>query len=279
MGRPATEDFGLVVRTRDLSGASRRWNCARPATRAAISWGRSTPTRPRTSWTARCRPCCARACTTRTVRSWTRCTSTARSCRARCTGWASSAATATTCTASSATRTATSSACSATAADAYNTADHHFHKEVPRGKPSAGWLCVKCHMPEQPYMVVDWRADHSLRNPRPDLSAELGVPNACNDQPGCHGDKTVQWSVQAMRKWYGQRKRPHYGTVLAAGREGGPSARRVDPHRPGPTLPGRRPGHGVDSLQALPPGEVDRSPESGPRETRTPWCASPRSAP
>ena len=26
-------------------------------------------------------------------------------------------------------------------------------------------------------MVVDWRADHSLRIPRPDLSIELGTPN------------------------------------------------------------------------------------------------------
>jgi len=106
----------------------------------------------------------------------------------------------------------------------YNTPDHHFHKEIHEGKPSAGWLCVKCHMPEQPYMVVDWRADHSLRNPRPDLSLELGVPNACNDQPGCHGDKSAAWSMEAMQKWYGRRRRPHYGTALAAGRRGHPQA-------------------------------------------------------
>jgi tetratricopeptide (TPR) repeat protein len=109
-------------------------------------------------------------------------------------------------------------------AEAYNTPDHHFHTEVHEGKPSAGWLCVKCHMPEQPYMVVDWRADHSIRNPRPDLAAELGIPNACNDQPGCHGDQSVQWSLEAMQKWYGLRRRPHYGTTLAAGRGGDPYA-------------------------------------------------------
>jgi hypothetical protein len=75
------------------------------------------------------------------------------------------------------------------------------------------------------FLVVDWSADHSIRNPRPDLSRTLGVPNACNDQPGCHGDKSVEWSVQALEKWYGQRKRPHYGSVLAAGRAGAPQAR------------------------------------------------------
>ncbi len=101
----------------------------------------------------------------------------------------------------------------------YNSTAHHFHKQFHEGKPSDGWLCVKCHMPEQPFMVVDWRADHSLRIPRPDLSRDLNVPNACNDQPGCHGDKSVDWSVKATTKWYGQRKRPHYGQVLAEGRQ------------------------------------------------------------
>jgi predicted CXXCH cytochrome family protein len=104
-------------------------------------------------------------------------------------------------------------------ADAYDTPDHHFHKKVFEGRPSDGALCVKCHMPEQPYMVIDERADHSLRIPRPDLSRILNTPNACS-QAGCHADKSLQWSVDAYTKWYGQAKKPHYGTTLAAGREG-----------------------------------------------------------
>jgi len=108
-------------------------------------------------------------------------------------------------------------------ADAYDVYDHHFHKKVHEGKPSDGALCIKCHMPEQLYMVVDWRADHSLRVPRPDLSQELGTPNACT-QGGCHDDKPLQWSVDAYQKWYGIARRPHYGSVLAAGREGKPEA-------------------------------------------------------
>ncbi len=108
-------------------------------------------------------------------------------------------------------------------ADAYDTPDHHFHKKVHEGRPSDGALCVKCHMPERAYMVIDERADHSLRIPRPDLSRALGTPNACS-QAGCHADKSLQWSVDAYTKWYGQAKKPHYGTTLAAGREGRPEA-------------------------------------------------------
>jgi predicted CXXCH cytochrome family protein len=108
-------------------------------------------------------------------------------------------------------------------ADAYDTYDHHFHQKVHEGRPSPGALCVKCHMPEQPYMVIDWRADHSLRVPRPDLSRDLGTPSACNTAD-CHGDKSVEWSVQYYEQWYGKARKPHYGTTLAAGRRGSPGA-------------------------------------------------------
>ena len=60
----------------------------------------------------------------------------------------------------------------------YDTPAHHHH---PAG--SAGAQCVECHMPSRLYMVIDERRDHSFRVPRPDLSVELGTPNACND---CH---------------------------------------------------------------------------------------------
>ncbi|MHC4550443.1 MAG: tetratricopeptide repeat protein [Planctomycetota bacterium] len=109
-------------------------------------------------------------------------------------------------------------------ADAYDRYDHHFHQKVHEGRPSDGALCVKCHMPEQPYMVIDDRADHSLRVPRPDLSLAIGVPNACS-QSGCHDDRPVEWSAQHYETWYGKAKKPHYGTTLAAGR-----ARRPEAH-------------------------------------------------
>ena len=108
-------------------------------------------------------------------------------------------------------------------ADAYDTSEHHFHKKVHQGQPSDGALCVKCHMPEKPFMVIDERADHSLRVPRPDLSESLGTPNACSEG-GCHDDKPLSWSVDAFTRWYGEAKKPHYGPILAAGREGSPEA-------------------------------------------------------
>jgi tetratricopeptide (TPR) repeat protein len=107
--------------------------------------------------------------------------------------------------------------------EVYDTRDHHFHKKIHEGAESDGAKCVKCHMVEQPFMVIDWRADHSFRVPRPDLSAEIGTPNACT-QSGCHDDKPLQWSLDAYRKWYGEARKPHFGTTFAAARGGDPSA-------------------------------------------------------
>jgi tetratricopeptide (TPR) repeat protein len=109
--------------------------------------------------------------------------------------------------------------------DIYNTPSHHFHKMpepkgtplINRGKPEykqgTGAQCVNCHMVGQFYMGNDYRRDHSFRNPRPDLTISIGTPNACND---CHTDKTVAWSQGFIEKWYGSKKRPHYGETFAA---------------------------------------------------------------
>lgn len=124
----------------------------------------------------------------------------------------------------------------------YDTSGHHFH---PTG--STGSQCVECHMPETPYMEVDYRRDHSLRVPRPDLSVELGTPNACT---GCHldakniapekreklqhysqwlraaeeGDEEVaaeidrvnRWAAEWFKKWWGDKDRPHFAAALTA---------------------------------------------------------------
>jgi predicted CXXCH cytochrome family protein len=107
--------------------------------------------------------------------------------------------------------------------ETYDTPRHHFHKPVHEGRPSDAVKCVKCHMAERPYMVVDWRADHSFRRPRPDLTLEIGTPNACN-APGCHDDKSARWAADAYRKWYGEAGRPHFGTTFAGARRGDPAA-------------------------------------------------------
>jgi tetratricopeptide (TPR) repeat protein len=62
-----------------------------------------------------------------------------------------------------------------------------------------------------------------MRIPRPDLSITIGTPNACVN---CHDDKTDQWAVQWVNKWYGEKKKAHYGTILAdadAGKAGADS--------------------------------------------------------
>jgi len=81
------------------------------------------------------------------------------------------------------------------AADKYAATTHHRHEGI--NPPLA---CASCHMPARTYMVVDRRHDHSFRVPRPDLSAQLGTPNACND---CHGDKTAEWAASAIERWHG----------------------------------------------------------------------------
>ena len=108
-------------------------------------------------------------------------------------------------------------------AKTYDTKEHHFHKREHEGKPSDGYLCVKCHMPGRYYMGIDYRPDHSIRIPRPDLSKELGTPNACSVQ-GCHADKTLDWNIEHYTKWYGESRKAHYGTTIAAGRARDPKA-------------------------------------------------------
>jgi tetratricopeptide (TPR) repeat protein len=114
-------------------------------------------------------------------------------------------------------------------ADEYDTYNHHFHKYKgqqgtsfvnKRGEklgPGDGALCRDCHMPGKYYMGIDKRYDHSLRVPRPDLSIKLGTPNACTN---CHDDKTDQWALQYVNKWYGESKKAHYATILYDAFEG-----------------------------------------------------------
>jgi len=108
----------------------------------------------------------------------------------------------------------------------YDTYQHHFHKYAnEKGEPvtnkfgdivpvGEGALCKTCHMPARYYMGIDYRRDHSLRIPRPDLSILYKVPNACND---CHADKSFQWSEDFIKKYYGERKKFTYGSVLSDG--------------------------------------------------------------
>jgi predicted CXXCH cytochrome family protein len=85
------------------------------------------------------------------------------------------------------------------AADKYGAVTHHRHADM-----APALACASCHMPARTYMVVDRRHDHSFRVPRPDTSAKLGTPNACND---CHADQSAQWAAEVIERWHGPNRK------------------------------------------------------------------------
>jgi tetratricopeptide (TPR) repeat protein len=102
----------------------------------------------------------------------------------------------------------------------YEAATHHHHQPG-----SAGAECAACHMPTTTYMVVDPRHDHGFRIPRPDRTASLGTPNACNQ---CHRDRKADWTAAAVKRWFPQPK-PGYQTfaeAFAAAERGAPGVPR-----------------------------------------------------
>jgi predicted CXXCH cytochrome family protein len=96
----------------------------------------------------------------------------------------------------------------------YENVEHHHHE-------GAGSACVDCHMVEKLYSAIDGRRDHSFRVPRPDLAASLGVPDACT---GCHEDEGSAWAAARVVEWFGEERRPHWGTALHAARRREPDA-------------------------------------------------------
>jgi predicted CXXCH cytochrome family protein len=104
------------------------------------------------------------------------------------------------------------------ASDSYAGAAHGHHAGAAQPP-----TCVSCHMPARAYMVVDRRHDHTFRVPRPDLSATLGTPNACND---CHADKPAQWAADAVAGWFGPNRKGFqtFGPAFHAERTSQPDA-------------------------------------------------------
>ncbi len=91
--------------------------------------------------------------------------------------------------------------------------DDVSHTHHPEG--SEGAQCKSCHMIERNYMGIDGRRDHSFRIPRPDLSVELGTPNACSD---CHTDRSPDWAADQVVEWFpnSPNRGAHFGQVLHA---------------------------------------------------------------
>ncbi|TLX75249.1 tetratricopeptide repeat protein [Labilibacter sediminis] len=114
-------------------------------------------------------------------------------------------------------------------ADDYDTYQHTFHKSAGeegeaviaddgvRFEVGEGTRCINCHAPAQFYMGVDYRNDHSFRIPRPDLTKELGTPNACNQ---CHANESVDWAIDYVNKWHGIGRPAQYGTAFKEAESG-----------------------------------------------------------
>ncbi len=95
----------------------------------------------------------------------------------------------------------------------FDVIEHHHHPP-----DSTGASCINCHMPHRKYMGVDDRRDHSFRIPRPDLSLEMGTPNACNQ---CHTEQSVEWASENTAFWWGVDvdRKEHYGQVFHRARD------------------------------------------------------------
>lgn len=98
--------------------------------------------------------------------------------------------------------------------------EHSHHAAGSKGDD-----CIGCHMPVTVYMQRHSRHDHGFTIPDPLLTKKLGIPNACNR---CHADKTIDWSLAAVDKWYGAKMdRPSRARAewIALARQGNVTAR------------------------------------------------------
>ncbi len=156
-------------------------------------------------------------------------------------------------------------------AETYAAVTHTHHAAVD--PPVA---CASCHMPTRTYMVIDRRHDHSLRVPRPDLSAKLGTPNACND---CHTDKSAAWAAAAVERWYGLEREgfQNYAEAFQAAWTDQPDAAKllsavaVDNNTPAFA----RAGALTELAPYLSSATIDLAREAC--RIPIPWCASARS--
>ena len=72
-------------------------------------------------------------------------------------------------------------------------------KHTKHQASSEGSSCYSCHMPAVVYGVQTIHKTHQIAIPQPLLTAEKGVPNACNQ---CHLDKSVNWAMQKTREFW-----------------------------------------------------------------------------
>lgn len=76
---------------------------------------------------------------------------------------------------------------------------HTYHKAS-----SAGSRCIGCHMSDVNWRLLIRRRDHTFQPPVPEMTASVGVPNACTT---CHDDRTPEWAATQMDAWWGDAER------------------------------------------------------------------------
>lgn len=65
---------------------------------------------------------------------------------------------------------------------------------------SSGSECYNCHMPRTSFALFRAMRSHRVDNPSAITSYATGRPNACNL---CHLDKSLAWTAERLRAWYG----------------------------------------------------------------------------
>lgn len=78
----------------------------------------------------------------------------------------------------------------------------HTHHQVD----SSGSQCVNCHMPHTAFGLLKATRSHAIDSPRVTPMSQAidwnsSRPNACNL---CHLDKSLGWTAQHLKDWYGQ---------------------------------------------------------------------------
>jgi predicted CXXCH cytochrome family protein len=91
----------------------------------------------------------------------------------------------------------------------YQPADKRLqHTHHPQG--SEGARCMNCHMPRVNEGIEDVVRTHMIYSPTRADMIEANHPNACNL---CHTDKPIDWTLRALKEWYGTTYQDHQITT------------------------------------------------------------------
>jgi len=89
--------------------------------------------------------------------------------------------------------------------------DERASEHTHHAAGSSGAACMNCHMPYTTYGLTKAIRSHTVTSPSVATSLATGRPNACNS---CHLDKSLGWTADRLRDWYG-----HERPELAGDRE------------------------------------------------------------